>query len=1068
LEEAKYYMKTKLGVSEAFYQHSTIFPIYGSGQGSGNSPGLWCVISSTLFDLYEEKANGAMFQSPDGKEKIQIYMIGFVDDTSSSINDFLQPEMLPPEHYTELAAQDAQRWNDVLKLSGGALEDTKCSYHFLYYDFTVSGLAVLRGGKFDPTIEIKFNSSTTKIPLKQISAHTAHKTLGCYKSPAGKEKSAYEAIKKRNTTHSNIVARCPLDQTDAWSYYHAILLPSVTYPFPSSTLSNSKCEELQIQIKQAVLPKYGFNRNMPLGVVYGNSEYAGIDMRTLSVEKGLAQLQSLIACLRSEGIPNKLALIAISWAQLLAGTSTPIFQDCKTPLPHLDLMRWLPAIRDFLGKIDGSLEIAVDFVPKLQRENDRFIMDIAIKEMNFKPVEEQLVNACRLYQGVTLLSCITNAAGTSIRGEIFAGDKPTDSKFKGLMPYQDKPSELAWTHWRKVLSYFTHARTTLLKIPMGKWLVTGNDLHREWKYFKELEYSLVYVRHEDHFECYELDRENIFVDTGFTIQNLPQHVVPIDADIQEESLTILPYSPMHIPRIIPEPLTFQEHVATLEQWEQDLMSEVQFLPCVYTFVQKIMNNPIVHCTSDGSAPQFVGSFGWVSSLQTGERIARNKGPAYGFRTSSFRAEGYGVLSYLRLIYRAFEFTANQLPTSLKIHTDSESIVDQVKTTLEFPFYYPNQTLSADWDIIQAIVSTLKQFPRIPPLEWIKGHQDRNRSVQSLSLPAQLNVEADELAGLYRYRPQQNHTRVPRIAGNTVQLHLPGGTIASKLKPAVRKHASLPLTRKSMLKSNKWTVSEFDSIAWEAHGTCFRKHYPRKQFFVKYLHDWLPLGKQVSQYKPHYLSKCPSCDHELEDRDHFLRCPERQQWQPEMIEEVKTFATSFPTRPALTRILLDGLRKWLADQPFLSTDYPLMYQEMIRKQAAAGWNQLFLGRFVKEWIQFQEHSLSTISNRKPNQSGSTWLQGIITIIWKHVHKEWETRNKARHGHDPETQEAARLEQAQRETAEIYATRDDILPEHQDVFYESLEEHFEAEPTALGLRQWLNTWQSTVIPNSTANP
>lgn len=40
LEEAKYFMKPKLGVSEAFYQHSTIFPIYGSGQGSGNSPGL--------------------------------------------------------------------------------------------------------------------------------------------------------------------------------------------------------------------------------------------------------------------------------------------------------------------------------------------------------------------------------------------------------------------------------------------------------------------------------------------------------------------------------------------------------------------------------------------------------------------------------------------------------------------------------------------------------------------------------------------------------------------------------------------------------------------------------------------------------------------------------------------------------------------------------------------------------------------------------------------------------------------------------------------------------------------
>jgi hypothetical protein len=185
----------------------------------------------------------------------------------------------------------------------------------------------------------------------------------------------------------------------------------------------------------------------------------------------------------------------------------------------------------------------------------------------------------------------------------------------------------------------------------------------------------------------------------------------------------------------------------------------------------------------------------------------------------------------------------------------------------------------------------------------------------------------------------------------------------------------------------------------------------------------------------------------------------------MIKDVRKFAASFPTRPALTKILIDGLRKWLADQPIHAIQYPQQYRNMIIKQTAAGWNQIFLGRFVKEWVEFEEATLNTISNRKPKQSGSTWLQGIITIIWNHVQKEWETRNKARHGHDPETQEIARIEQAQRETAVVYSTRNEILPEFQDVFYDSLEDHFEAETTSLGLRQWLNTWQSTVTPAHT---
>ena len=39
LQESKYVLKTKLGISEAHYKHEELFPIYGSGQGAGKSPG---------------------------------------------------------------------------------------------------------------------------------------------------------------------------------------------------------------------------------------------------------------------------------------------------------------------------------------------------------------------------------------------------------------------------------------------------------------------------------------------------------------------------------------------------------------------------------------------------------------------------------------------------------------------------------------------------------------------------------------------------------------------------------------------------------------------------------------------------------------------------------------------------------------------------------------------------------------------------------------------------------------------------------------------------------------------
>ena len=133
LKSVQYLLKTQLGISTTSYSHCDLFPIYGNGQGAGNSPGLWCAISSILFDVYEKQACGASFYSPDKTKNVKLDMISFVNDTSSSTNNFLLPKPAPLTHYANLTFHDVQQWNDTLQISGGTLEDSKCSYHFMYY-----------------------------------------------------------------------------------------------------------------------------------------------------------------------------------------------------------------------------------------------------------------------------------------------------------------------------------------------------------------------------------------------------------------------------------------------------------------------------------------------------------------------------------------------------------------------------------------------------------------------------------------------------------------------------------------------------------------------------------------------------------------------------------------------------------------------------------------------------------------------------------------------------------------------------------------------------------------------
>jgi hypothetical protein len=139
LQEARYKLRTAVGISESEYSHSTQFPLYGSGQGSGNSPALWLFISATLFDVHDKFAHGSTFQDPTGSISVHLKLSGFVDDTNATLNDWKPQDQMDLTSLLALLAHDAQLWNDLLFVSGGKLELSKCSFHVLQFKFSADG-----------------------------------------------------------------------------------------------------------------------------------------------------------------------------------------------------------------------------------------------------------------------------------------------------------------------------------------------------------------------------------------------------------------------------------------------------------------------------------------------------------------------------------------------------------------------------------------------------------------------------------------------------------------------------------------------------------------------------------------------------------------------------------------------------------------------------------------------------------------------------------------------------------------------------------------------------------------
>eukprot|EP00957_Ditylum_brightwellii_P212376 15367206-Ditylum_brightwellii.AAC.3 len=99
-----------------------------------NSTNIWLVISSILAGIYDEEAHGATFISPDKKINAKLAILGQVGNITSQVNEFLNNEVTAQELALKLE-QYSTLWPTLLWLSGGLLELSKCSYHFIHFGF---------------------------------------------------------------------------------------------------------------------------------------------------------------------------------------------------------------------------------------------------------------------------------------------------------------------------------------------------------------------------------------------------------------------------------------------------------------------------------------------------------------------------------------------------------------------------------------------------------------------------------------------------------------------------------------------------------------------------------------------------------------------------------------------------------------------------------------------------------------------------------------------------------------------------------------------------------------------
>jgi hypothetical protein len=510
-------------------------------------------------------------------------------------------------------------------------------------------------------------------------------------------------------------------------------------------------------------------------------------------------------------------------------------------------------------------------------------------------------------------------------------------------------------------------------------------------------------------------------------------------------------------------------VDTLPQWERDLLDQVVFdvspfhLTTMFTHMANFDTSAAleIQFVSDGSQIRDRMSFGWCLALPDGTRLAHCSGPGFGPGTSH-RAEGYGVLSAVRFIYQLILYTQSSEPWPVCFTTDNKGLVIRLDQRKQYDISYANATLAPDWDIVEEIIMTLRLLPITPFFAHVKGHQDDTKAYEDLPLAAQLNVDADTLAGDHQTQFPSEHLVVPLLPSTGAHLCIGDRTITGHYSGRIREAASLPAYIAHLCKANHWVTAEWTNIDLVVYKRLIARNTHRHVNVVKYVHDKLPTAT-IRQYTDATITTtCIQCHASFESFSHVLRCPHpsRRDWRKELLRTIRRHCEDNTTRLVLLQILTKGLESWFTGD-LLSTDgFPPDFHRLIHEQNAIGWYALLRGFTSRQWTIHQHTHLFHNDKVTKTVTGALWMVSLLQVIWDQIFVLWDLYKSDLHGIDVKAQATIKKRHLRQKIQALHDRRAEVRQSDQRWFIQDVDSYL-ARATPTAMTNWLATYEAIIL-------
>ena len=1084
LREAKFHLRTQFGYTDSSYTHCIQYPIFGSGQGSGNSPCIWLFISSTLCDIHAKLSNGAHFSSPDGSLQTKISMVGFVDDSTGICNDFHPQSQIDGATLSQKMQEDAQIWNDLLWCLGGKLELSKCSYHLLQFRFKPDGTPFPTIETPTPPIIVLDAETHSTIPIPPKQANEQHKTLGHWKSPVmPKHCKQLQALTSTALQISNQISTSPLSRFGAMIAYFGKYIPALNYILPQCFFNATQLFKAERTTIQPIIAKSGFNRNISTDIRYAPRTYAGCGFIKWYTLQGDGQIQLLLKHWRTDTLISIMTRIAVSWSQWQSGLSQSFLKDTRTPLPHLEC-RWLKSLRAFLRSISASIVLDNTYAVLPAREGDQHIMEYAIRCGTFKLEDIPIINYCRLFLHITTIADVFDASGQKILPHVFNCTRPPWFDTTPYITIQRRPSDYQIrTKWQRLCREWSTTNGTIAEsLRLGKW--KPNCIHN-------------HPRRESYLSE---DRIYHWIESGYWVlkhaPQSPHHYSadrPIDWTPDKSSIPLdiqrIPANPMStyfidpcctpIPIIIPtylEPIaqSFIEYSAALPPWEQEAISNIPqaYVSSTRTNIQNMQASQtklILTFTCMNIKSKI--RYGWSLSSPTGNTIATKHGQITG-TTSKNRVAHWTHLSAL-LFLKHFN-AAHQLHsismTTITTVSNASPAISAIQRRYRYPTSYPNATLAPDWDLLEMIYSLYRDMNlRTTPIfrfEQQKSPRESKVSPKNL-FSTILHTLRQDLAR----RPisiGETITDLPSISTSRCSLFIKDKAIHGKYTAHIREAASVPALKGYLRHKYTWTKDATTTVGWKWFSDATRKYSNQHNHLTKLVYDQLPTRahKQKQGGQTWLPPVCRHCELHPESFEHLMQCQHHQpsdSFRTSILQAITTLCSCHSVPRTFSSTLHLALKSWLKSQipmhdPYLTREL----KQLAQAQSILGWHCMFKGFLTKQWQTYLEFTQRQQRKRTALFNYSAFFQSIIQTLWTHQTSFWMTYQTKLHTTDenPNTHNERRTD-LQHEVRFLYSMKATVSHEFRDVYFPRNLQQFLKQSTVLQLQNYLNNYKRHIL-------